>query len=251
MDLMTILGLGMGLGAVYLVMLEGEILGLLYNPMSLILVFGGTFGSTLISYPFNVVKKIPKLVFLVFFPPRVSKARYVINEVLRLARSVKAGGVASLSEENTQDDFINSGIQMILENISSDEIRDNLNKEIEFTSERHKQYANVFRTMGTYSPIFGLLGTLIGVIQVMRNLTNPEVIGTSMSIAITTTFYGIFAANFIFIPVLNKLHAYSDQEGLAKKIACEGLLAIQKGEGVYMIERKLELFLSQQYRSMK
>lgn len=121
-------------------------------------------------------------------------------------------------------------------------------KEISFTRERHNQNADIFRSMGTYSPIFGLLGTLIGVIQVMRNLTNPEVIGTAMSVAITTTFYGIFAANFLFIPIQNKLQAYSEQEFLAKKIAGEGLLAIQKGEGLYMIERKLELFLSQQYR---
>ncbi len=248
MDLMTVLGAGVGLGAVYVVMLHGEILGLLYNPMAIILVFGGTFGSTFISYPFSMIKKIPKLLFFVVFPPKVSNSRYVIKEVLRLAKNVKSNGVASLAEESSKDDFINSGLQMILENLPPEEIRENLMKEIEFSQDRHRQYSNVFRTMGTYSPIFGLLGTLIGVIQVMRNLTNPEVIGTSMSVAITTTFYGIFAANFIFIPVVNKLMAYSDKEALAKKIAGEGLLAIQKGEGIYKTERKLELFLSQQYR---
>ncbi len=248
MDLMTILGLGMGLGAVYLVMLEGEILGLLYNPMAVILVFGGTFGSTLISYPFSMIKSIPRLTALALFPPRVSKADYVIEEVLRLARAAKAGGIASLAEESSEDNFINSGLQMILENMPPEEIRENLMKELEFSQERHRRNSGIFRTMGTYSPIFGLLGTLIGVIQVMRNITNPEVIGTSMSVAITTTFYGIFAANFLFIPIVNKLMAYSEMEGTAKKIAGEGLLAIQKGEGLYNTERKLELYLSQQYR---
>ena len=251
MDLMTIIGLGMGLSAVYIVMLEGEILGLLYNPMAIILVFGGTFGSTLISYPFYMVKKIPKLLLFVFFPPHISKSRYIIEEVLRLARNVKSKGVASLAEESSKDSFINSGIQMILEDISTEEMNSNLMKEIEFTRERHNRHADIFRSMGTYSPVFGLLGTLIGVIQVMRNLTSPEVIGTAMSVAITTTFYGIFAANFIFVPVMNKLQTYSEREALAKKMAGEGLLAIQKGEGLYSIERKLELFLSQQYRKIK
>jgi len=103
--------------------------------------------------------------------------------------------------------------------------------------------------MAGYAPIFGLLGTLIGVVQVLKNLTDPESIGSSMAVAITTTFYGIFGANFLFSPAAGKLTALTEQEVLLKEVAIEGILSIQSGDIPTVVARKLHAYLA--YRTRK
>ena len=202
MDLMTVLGLALGLGAVYYVMQAGNITALLINPNAAVLVFGGTFAATMISYPFKVLKSAPKALMMIFFPSKINTPSETVNTLLRLTESAQRNGIDRLQNDigELKDRFMIDGIQMVIDNLDPDVIRENLQKEIIFTRKRHHQVSGIFRTMGTYAPIFGLLGTLIGVVQVLRNLSDPESMGASMAIAVTTTFYGIFGTNFIFLP---------------------------------------------------
>jgi chemotaxis protein MotA len=119
-----------------------------------------------------------------------------------------------------------------------------MEKEIFYTRQRHDRVTTVFRTMATLSPIFGLLGTLIGVVQVLRNLSDPSSMGSAMAIAITTTFYGIFAANFIFLPVAIKLNDQSQREIMSRELMTEGVLCIQLGDLPIAVKQKLNAFLS-------
>jgi hypothetical protein len=123
-----------------------------------------------------------------------------------------------------------------------------LEKEIIFTRKRHQQVIEVFRSMGTYAPIFGLLGTLLGVVQVLKNITDVKSLGTSMALAVTTTLYGIFFANFIFLPLAGKLESRSEEELLIKEVMIEGILSIQKGDIPLIVSKKLEAFFSQKHR---
>jgi len=250
MDFMTILGLLLGCGAVYYVMAQGQITSLLFNLSAAILVFGGTIASTLISYPFKIIKQAPKAVKLVMFPSKRYTASEAIDTLVRLATVAKMGGIAVLANEihNLRDNFLIDGIQMIIDNLDPEMIRENLEKEIVFTRRRHQQISGIFRTMGTYAPIFGLLGTLIGVVQVLRNLADPTTMGASMAIAVTTTFYGIFGTNFLFLPIAGKLNAHSEEELLLKEVMIEGILSIQKGEIPLIVERKLQAFLAYKLR---
>jgi len=250
MDLMTILGLIMGCGAVYYVMARGQITALLFNLSAAILVFGGTFASTLITYPFKIIKQVPKALRLVIFPSKRYTASEAIETLVRLAEVARRGGIGVLANEihNLRDNFLIDGIQMLLDNLDPELIRENLEKEIIFTRRRHQQVSGVFRTMGTYAPIFGLLGTLIGVVQVLRNLADPKTMGASMAIAVTTTFYGIFGTNFVFLPIAGKLNAHSEEELLIKEVMIEGILSIQKGEIPLIVERKLQAFLAYKFR---
>jgi len=250
MDLMTILGLIMGCGAVYYVMARGQITSLLFNLSAAILVFGGTFASTLITYPFRIIKQAPKALKLVIFPSKRYTASEAITTLVRLAEVARRGGIGVLANEihNLRDNFLIDGIQMVIDNLDPEMIRENLEKEIIFTRRRHQQVSGIFRTMGTYAPIFGLLGTLIGVVQVLRNLADPKTMGASMAIAVTTTFYGIFGTNFIFLPIAGKLNAHSEEELLIKEVIIEGILSIQNGEIPLIVERKLQAFLAYRFR---
>ena len=250
---MTLIGLVLGIGAVYYVMAQGQIVSLLFNINAAILVFGGTFASTLITYPFKLIKQIPKALKIVLFPVKRYPPNRIIRTLVGFAETAKRSGIGGLQNEmpNIRDNFLADGIQMLLDNLDPEIIRENLEKEIIFTRKRHQRVSGIFRTMGTYSPIFGLLGTLIGVVQVLRNLSDPQTMGASMAIAVTTTFYGIFGTNFIFLPIAGKLSVNSEDEILLKEVIIEGILSIQKGEIPIIVSKKLQAFLAYKLRERR
>ena len=245
-DLMTFAGLALGIAAVYYVMARGQIQSLLLNIDAFVLVFGGTIAATLVTFPFKLLKQCPHGLWLTFFPPRTEGPGDIIRKLVYLSGKARMSGIPSLQDDaaKTNDRFLREGIQMVVDNYPPEVIRDSLEKEIMFTRKRHGQLAGVFRMMGTYSPIFGLLGTLIGVVQVLRNLQDPTAMGTSMAIAVTTTFYGIFGANFLFLPVSGKLNAHTEEEMLLKEVMIEGILSIQEGDIPLLVSKKLESYLA-------
>ena len=147
------------------------------------------------------------------------------------------------------DHFLANGLKMIADGFPANLIRANLEKEIHFIRLRHSEIANVFRNMATYAPIFGLLGTLVGVVEVLLNLTDPRTMGMHMAVAMTATFYGIFGANFLFLPISGKLHAYSEQELFLKEVMIEGILSIQRQEVPAILTRRLQAYLNRQQHS--
>lgn len=171
---------------------------------------------------------------------------------MRLAELSKRGGIDALEHElgNTRDRFLADGLRMVVNSLPPELIRENLEKEIAFTRLRHQQLSNVFKMLGTYAPVFGLLGTLIGVVQILQNLTDPQSLGQAMAIAVTTTFYGIFGTNFFFLPVAGKLNAHSDAEMLTKEVVIEGVLAVQAQEVPALVSLKLQAFLSYRLREL-
>lgn len=253
MDLMTILGLGLGIFAVYYCMEVGGIANLILNLPALILVGGGTIASTFITYPWSVLRRVPAAMLFVLFPQRRPPQQWWINVMVGLAETAKRSGVDALQGElpRFKDHFLINGLQMVIDGLDPELVRENLGKEIMFIRRRHQQIQSVFRSMGAYAPIFGLLGTLIGVVGVLKNLTSPEAIGNSMAIAVVTTFYGIFGTNFIFLPIANKLSAYTEQELLIKEVMIEGILSIQSGDIPLIVSRKLQAFLAYKLRATR
>lgn len=250
MDLMTIAGLMVGLGSLYYVLTSGNAVDFVFNLHALLLVFGGTLGATLMTYPWSIIKSVPYAFLMIFIPSKRYRSKDIIENIVRLSEKAKRDGVDSLQADIDRlgDKFLEDGIQMIIDGLSEEIVRENLEKEITFTRKRHSQIGGVFRTMGTYSPIFGLLGTLLGLVQVLKNLTTPQTMGAYMAVAVTATFYGIFGTNFIFLPVAGKLAAYSEEEILNKEVMIEGILSIQKGDVPTIVSRKLQAFLSYKLR---
>ena len=247
MDLMTVIGLIAGVGTVYYVLSEGNILHLLVNPVAFVLVFGGTFSATLIAYPWSILKHIASASRLMFIGRKHSDEdkQNLIELMATLAEKARLSGVESLQSDatNSRDQFLTFGIQLLVDGIEHEVIQDSMEKRLLYSHQHNQKINGVYRTMATFSPIFGLLGTLIGVVQVLRNLSDPSSMGSAMAIAITTTFYGIFAANFLFLPTAIKLGELNEDETFRNQIVAEGLLAISNGDLPIMVRKKLNNFL--------
>jgi len=140
----------------------------------------------MMTFPLDVMKDVPKSLLLTFFPKKVTKPQLVINRLCEIAKGVKSKGVDSLAETTAKDDkFLRSGVKLILSEWEEDAIKESLEKDMEFTLERHQQVQKAFAAMGGYGPVFGLLGTLIGILGVLRFLDNPKAMGAAMTVAMT------------------------------------------------------------------
>ena len=244
-----IVGFLVGFGAIFWVMYRSDVVGLLFDINAFAIVFGGTIGATIITYPFNVLGNCVKSLVTIFFGKWKYKPADIIKTIVGLAEKAKREGIFSINDELSHlDKFLQDGLKMILDGLDATLIRENLQKEILFTRKRHEQIHDVFRQMGTYTPIFGLLGTLLGVVQVLRNITDVAGLGSSMAMAVSTTFYGIFGANFIFLPMSGKLESRSQEELLIKEVMIEGIISIQQGDIPLITHRKLEAFISSKQR---
>jgi chemotaxis protein MotA len=244
MDWMTPLGYLIGFGTVGYTLVQSQSVGLIFNMHALILVYGGTLGATLLTYPQNVIVQAIRAVRVFLMPGARPSSADVVTLIVRLAEKARRQGLESLQADVNQlrIPFLASGLRMVLDGIPVEILKNNLIKEIRFARDRHAQVANVFRSMAAYSPIFGLLGTLVGVVQVLMTLTDPKTIGASMAIAMTATFYGIFGANFLFLPVAGKLNVYAQEEVFLEELMIEGILAIQQAEVPALVLKKLETF---------
>lgn len=252
MDLMTLAGLALGAGAVWYVLSTGGILGILFNANAAVLVFGGVIGATLITYPWRLIKKLPKCVSLIFFTPRFLSNEDIIEVFESIAKKARKDGISQgLLDEIPPDNFFQRAIGLLIDGFEVDFIKETLYNEISYFKKRHNQISDIFKSMGAYAPIFGLLGTLIGVVQVLRNLSDPASMGVSMAIAITTTFYGIFSTNFLFLPTAGKLSVLTDTEALTKQLIVEGTISLQKGEIPSVVRKRLQSFLADSDKASK
>lgn len=246
MDLMTLLGALTGAGVVWYVLQHGNMLQFLLNGEAIILIFGGTIGSILISYPFEALRHVPRAMGLVLFPPRRPQANRLIATFIRLAEKARKQGLDSLATEipTAEHPFLADGLQMLVDGLEKEVMQERFERDLVFTRQRHMQVSGIFRSAGTFAPIFGLLGTLIGVVQVLRNITNPTAMGAAMAVAMTASFYGIFSANFLFLPIATKLNYYSEEEMLNRELIARGIVGLLEGASPWLLGRKLEAYMS-------
>lgn len=246
MDKMTIIGLVAILLTVVYVLAAGNIIHMLFNPLALIIVYGGTFSATLIAYPWAVIKEIVPSTKVLLFPSKNSDKdmEAQIDYLAQLAEKARREGIESLSSElpKINDKFLAHGVQMLVDGLDKDVVRDNLSREIFYTRHNQQKVSGSFRTMATVAPIFGLLGTLMGIVDMLRNLSNPASMGAAMSNAVTATFYGIFSAN-VFIPIATKLTDHSERDIINKEMTAEGIMAIQQGDVPLILRKKLTAFI--------
>jgi len=157
----------------------------------------------------------------------------------------------ALGNVKVPDPLMQKGIQLIVDGIAPDLVRNILNTEIAFMKARHQTGQKIFTGMGDSAPAFGMIGTLIGLVNMLQNMEDPSSIGPAMAVALLTTFYGAFIANLMMIPIAEKLANRSSEEQLVMKLIVEGLLSIQAGDNPRVIEEKLLSFLSPELRTSK
>ena len=249
MDISTVIGLILGIVfMVYGIFLSGD-LGSYWDFPSVVITLGGTLASTLTCFPLDDFANTIRVVKKAFIYKDVS-VDGVIKEIIRLANIASKEGLLALDEyaESLEDDFLKKGIMLIVDGTEPELVRNILETELVYLEDRHANGQRVFETAANFAPAFGMIGTLIGLINMLRTLDDPSTIGPSMSVALVTTFYGVILANVIFLPLAQKLKERTNREILVKELMVEGLLSIQAGENPRIIEEKLKTFVPPKMR---
>ncbi|MCK9443576.1 MAG: flagellar motor protein [Tissierellaceae bacterium] len=249
MDIATILGLVLGIVFVVGGILRSGDLGSYIDIASVIITLGGTIAATLLAYPMKSIVGLRRVLQKAFFHKEVL-ASEIISEIITLANVARKEGLLSLEEygEKLDDEFLKKGIMLIVDGTDPELVRNILETELIFLEERHGQGQGIMEAMGGYAPAFGMIGTLIGLINMLQHMDDPSAIGPNMSVALVTTFYGSALANVFFLPLAQKLKIRSKSEVLIKELIVEGLLSIQAGENPRIIEEKLKTFIPPEQR---
>ncbi len=248
MDIGTIIGI---VGAIAFVILGivwgGQVqnLGNFYDMSSVLIVLGGTLMASIASYPLKTIMTLPKIIGKAF-KTQQTDLNDDIDLIIKIANVARREGLLSLENQIAEMDnpFLKKGIMLIVDGSDPELIKNIMQTELVFISERHSSAHAMLDQMGAYAPAFGMIGTLIGLINMLKQLDDPDALGPGMAVALVTTFYGSFLSNVVFTPLSKKLAAYSSHEYLQKELLLEGMLSIQDGENPRIIKDKLTAFIA-------
>ena len=245
MDIFAVLGLVIGvtfiLGAQAM---EGGNVGQLLQVTAAMIVLGGTAGAIVGSFPLSDLKIAAASLKDVLMPPKVNLESLIV-EIVGFAQKARKEGVIVLEKEakNASDPLLTLGLEAVADGADPSLVQGMMENQITQLEEKVGRASKVFEGAGAYSPTFGIIGAVLGLIQVMQNLSDPSKLGAGIAVAFVATVYGLFVANLIFIPTSTRLKANFQEVLLGKVIMVEGILAIQAGESPALIERKLQSFI--------
>ncbi len=250
MDLGTIGGIALGLILVLVSILMGGSAAIFIHIPSLLMVVGGAFAATLVSYRLNHVLRVTS-VLQKTLKDEVSEIQEFVDTLTRLATVVRREGVLALDGElgSIEDPFMRTGLEMVVDGSDEATVRSIMETELTYLSERHRAGKGIFDALGMYAPAFGMIGTLVGLIAMLQSLDDPSNIGGGMAVALITTFYGALFSNLIFLPLAKKLQSKSEDEVIVKEMILEGVLAIQNGLHPNTVNKKLSNFLPPKLRT--
>lgn len=259
MDFTIIFGIAAGVMLiVWSIVSSGNLMGF-YNFPSVLITLGGTFAATFASFPFRMFLNIGKHLLVVLKRPKHSP-EYYIDTIVELAHLARQNGILSLEDKAIElkknDAFLSESIMLIVDAIEPEKTKEMLAIEFENLETRHAAVWAMYEKAASYAPAFGMIGTLIGLVNMLLNLDMDSEAGASaltsgMATALLTTFYGSMLANLVFMPMANKLRARHEYEMLCKEIIAEGILAIQAGDNPRYIELRLKTFLKNKARSKR
>lgn len=245
MDIATLAGLLIAL--VFLILafiLEGGGIGMLIQKTAFMIVFGGTIGATIISHSLEDIKRVPYYLKSVVktMPLDYSGA---LESLVICAEKARREGFLSLEDylPNIENQFLVRGLQMVVDGTEPELTRDILEREIEVFEKNEMVGYQMFMTAGGFAPTMGIIGTVMGMVTVLSNLSDPEELGGAIAVAFLATLYGIASANILFIPFANKIKMRINNEVFLMEMIEEGILSIQNGENPRLIREKLSIFL--------
>ena len=252
MDIMSVLGFILAVALVIFGMVfDREAIQVTFSNIrafvdvsSLAITIGGTVGVMMLSFPGKSFKKIGKHLKIIFHP-RKYEPRQSINQIVELAVEARMKGLLSLEDKLAEVDepFLYNGLILVVDSVDSEKVRQVMETELEQLEERHALDRAFYERAAAYAPAFGMIGTLVGLILMLGNMQDVDVLAKGMATALITTLYGSLLANVICFPIASKLKARHDEEFLCKQLVMEGVLAIQEGENPKFIEEKLSKLL--------
>jgi chemotaxis protein MotA len=250
MDISTVIGLVLGIIAILGSILYGSPLSIFIDVPSVAVVFGGVVATTFIKWPMEQVKTTVS-VFLksIFYTPAEPKG--MIEEIQKLAETARRESVFALEKIPVEDKFLKKAVTLAADNRPPEVITSILSLEIAAMEDRHAKGVEIMEGIGADGPAMGMIGTLIGLVQMLQNMSDPSAIGPAMAVALLTTFYGAVIANVFAIPIAAKLKQRSKQEATKMNIIVAGVLGIVAGENPRVIREKLDSFLPPKERQVE
>jgi len=230
-------------------MMEGTSPTAFLNMPAMILVFVGTFAATMAACGMDAMKKIPAFYKIAFAGAEHHLAAKV-HELVGFAERARKDGLLALESDLDQieDAFTKKGMQLVVDGTDPDLVREILEVEVDAMAARHKEGAELFKTAGGFAPTMGIIGTVMGLVHVLHNLSHPETLGPSISGAFIATLIGVGTANVVYYPVAYRLKGLSAAEADARAMVLEGILAIQAGDNPRIVTEKLLSFVPPEAR---
>ena len=243
----TFIGIVSGVSLLFIAIFQQGGLMVFINKNAIMITMGGTLAATFISFPLPRILSVIKVLTNIFRKD-IQKPSAYIRRIVTLGFKARKESLLSLDDEAKKipNRFLRKGIEMIVDGETPEMIRDVLETDLGFLNSRHYAGENIFRTAGKFAPAFGLIGTLIGLIAMLRGLGSSgdiNTLGPGMAVALVTTFYGAMMANLFLLPVAEKLRSRTEEEILQAQIIIEGVLMIQSGTNPRILEQKLNSFL--------
>lgn len=244
MDLATLIGLILGFGLVLFAIASKPGAGFFVDVGSMMIVMGGTLGAVMMSFPMDNIKTLHST-FMKFIFHSEPGAQDTIANLVGIAEKARREGILAIEQglEEVNDDFMKDGLRLAVDGTEPEVIRAIMDIELGSLEQRHQMGAFLWIQVATYAPAFGMIGTLIGLIQMLQALDDPSKIGLGMATALITTMYGALIANLVGMPVAGKLGVRSKEEIARKTMIIEGILAIQNGDNPRLVAEKLKTFL--------
>ena len=257
MDFLSILGFILAVGLVGFGMtFDQEAMKLVFTNIrafvdvpSMAITIGGTIGVMMISFPAGAFKKIGSHLKIIVRPYAFNPAQS-ISQIVSLATEARMKGLLSLEDKLNEIDepFLHNSLMLVVDSVDSEKVRKAMETELEQLDERHALDRRFYEKAASYAPAFGMIGTLVGLILMLGNMSDVDALAKGMAVALITTLYGSLLANIIFLPMASKLKARHEEEFLCKQLVMEGVLAIQEGENPKFIEEKLFKLLPASYK---
>jgi chemotaxis protein MotA len=248
MDLAT--GVGLAAGGVVLVslILMGGNLSMFVDYHAAIVIFGGSFAATLIRFPFSSILHGMPLGMKFAFTMRRMSQRELVDEIAGIAEIARKQGPIGLEKVEVDDPFLAKGVRFVADGYDSDFIRDNLERDRDNFLTHLDEGQKIYRAIGDCAPAFGMIGTLIGMVQMFANMTDPSKLGPLMAVALLATFYGAAVANMVCLPIADKLHVKLTDEDINRTLIIDGILMIRDAKSPALVREMLLAYLPEKHR---
>ncbi|MEZ5785570.1 MAG: MotA/TolQ/ExbB proton channel family protein [Xanthobacteraceae bacterium] len=248
MDIATVLGLLAGAAVLAALILMGGDLRMFVDSHAFIVIFGGSFAATLIRFPLaSIFHGLPLGMKFAFSLRRITQ-RELIDEISGIADIARKSGPIGLEKVETEDSFLGKGIRLVADGYDADFIRDNLERDRDNFLTHLDEGQKIYRAIGDCAPAFGMIGTLIGMVQMFANMTDPSKLGPFMAVALLATFYGAALANLLCLPIADKLHVKLLDEEINRTLIIDGILMIREGKSPAVIREMLLAYVPEKHR---
>ncbi len=248
MDFATLIGFGLAVAVVGGLMVLGGDPAVFLDSHSVVIVFGGAIAATMIRFPLHATLHGVPVGLKYAFTMRKISPRDLITEIGQLAETVRKSGPLALENVQVSDPFLAKGVRFIADGYDGDFIREGLELERDLLLGRLSEGEKIFRSVGDCAPAFGMVGTLIGMVQMFANMSDPSTLGPYMAIALTATLYGALMQNFVGIPIADKLHLKFAEEDLNLTLIIDGILQIRDAKSPALVREMLQAYLPEKHR---